>query len=236
MRHNFQIPICDECRSRVKSIFCDLSDDQLNELSIEKSCSVYKKGQIIFSEGNRPAGLYCINSGRVKVYQTGEDGREQILRLAKEGDIIGYRALIGGDVYSASATALEDSVICFVPRIKFFELLRVNSELSNRLLKLLSHDLKEAEHRLVGLAQKPVRERMAETLLTLKQFYGTQEDGQTINATLTREEIANFAGTVTETAIRVLSDFKNEKLITLSGRKIKILDTKGLLRAAHIYE
>lgn len=236
MRLHLNIPECTECRSRFKSIFCELSRDEAKNLSSEKSCSFYKKGQLIFSEGNRPLGLYCINKGKVKVFQIGEDGKEQILRLSKEGDILGYRALISGEVYSASASALEEAVICFIPRTKFYELISNSPNLSEKLLHVLSHDLKEAEHRLVALAQKPVRERMAEMILTLKEFYGTADDGVTINAQFSREEMANFVGTATETAIRILSDFKTEKLITFEGRKIKILNLNGLLKTAHIYD
>ncbi|MCX7877254.1 MAG: Crp/Fnr family transcriptional regulator [Ignavibacteria bacterium] len=236
MKLHINIPECTECRSRLKSVFCELSRDEAGDITSEKSCSFYKKGQLIFSEGNRPLGLYCINKGKVKVFQIGEEGKEQILRLAKEGDILGYRALISGEVYSASASALEEAVICFIPKTKFYELIRSSSSLAEKLMQTLSHDLKEAEHRLVALAQKPVRERMAEMILTLKEFYGTTEDGNTINAQFSREEMANFVGTATETAIRILSDFKNEKLISFDGRKIKILNLQGLLKAAHIYD
>ena len=205
-------------------------------MDVEKACNFYKKGQLIFFEGNKPQGLFCVSSGKIKIFQTGLEGKEQILRLVKEGDILGYRSLISGEPYSASAMAMEDCSICMVPRKTFFDLLQSNSDLSTRVMQLLSHDLKEAEHRLTELAQKPVRERMAETILMLKEFYGFEEDKKTINAMNSRDDIANITGTATETAIRVLSDFKSEKMIDLKGKKIRILNSSLLLRAANVYE
>lgn len=236
MNTKIESPSCEACRARLSNIFCSITDDEAHDMSIDKSSTYYKKGQLVFYEGNRPSGLYCINKGKIKLYQIGASGREQIVRLAKEGDVLGYRALISGEVYNASAAAIEDSLICFIPRKTFFDLLQVNSELSTRVMQLLSHDLKSAETRITGLAQKPVRERLAETLLMLQQFYGTEKDGATINATLTREDMANIVGTATETAIRLLSEFKSEKLIDLEGKKIKVLNHDRLLKAAKVYD
>lgn len=204
-------------------------------MSSEKSCSIYKKGQIIFNEGNKPGGVFCVNKGKIKIYQTGEEGKEQILRLVKEGDILGYRSLISGEAYSATASVMEEAIVCFIPKRTFFDFLQTNSDLSSSMMQLLSHDLKEAETRLTGLAQKPVRERMAESLLMLSEFYGTDKEGA-INAVISREDIANIVGTATETTIRILSDFKNEKLIELTGKKIKIINQHGLIKTAHVFD
>lgn len=236
MSIKFEIPSCESCKSRLSNLFSTLSDDQLSDLSIDKTCNFYKKGQIVFFEGNRPLGLYCVNKGKIKIFQLGSSGKEQIMRLAKGGDILGYRALIGGELYSASAGIIEDSIICFIPKKTFFDLLQTNSELSTKMMKLLSHDLKSAESRITGLAQKPVRERLAETLLMLKEFYGLESDNKTINASLSREDISNIVGTATETTIRVMSDFKHEKLIDLQGKKIKILNNESLIKAANIFD
>lgn len=235
MKSQFENPVCDECRSRLGNVFCSLSTAQINEMDTEKNCSIYKKGQIIFNEGNKPAGVYCINKGKIKIYQTGEEGKEQILRLAKEGDVLGYRALISGEIYSGTAAVMEDATVCFIPKRTFFEFLHTNSDISTKMMQLLSHDLREAESRLTGLAQKPVRERMAEALIMLNEFYGIDNDGA-INASISREDIANIVGTATETTIRILSDFKSEKLIELAGKKIKINNHKGLIRTAHIFD
>ncbi|MBZ0204257.1 MAG: Crp/Fnr family transcriptional regulator [Ignavibacteria bacterium] len=235
MKPQFEHPVCDECRSRLGNVFCALTEVQTTEMDAEKNCSVYKKGQIIFNEGNKPSGVYCVNKGKIKIYQTGEEGKEQILRLAKEGDVLGYRSLISGDVYSGTAAVMEDATVCFISKRTFFDFLHTNSDLSSKMMELLSHDLKEAESRLTGLAQKPVRERMAEALLMLHEFYGIDTDGS-INATISREDIANIVGTATETTIRILSDFKSEKLIDLVGKKIKVNNHPGLMKTAHVFD
>ena len=236
MNIKLESPSCAECQARLNNVFCTLSDKQLNELSVEKSCNFYKKGQLVFFEGNRPTGLFCISKGKIKIYQIGIEGKEQIIRLAKDGDIIGYRSLISGEMYSASASVIEDATICFLPRKIFFDLLQTNSELSTRMMKLLSHDLRAAEKRITGLAQKPVRERLAETILMLKEFYGLDKDNLTIKANLSREDIANIVGTATETAIRILSEFRSEKLIELTGKKIQVLNHDMLVKAANVFD
>lgn len=235
MKNFFETPSCESCTNRFNNVFCTLSDSQVNELALDKSCNIYKKGQLIFYEGNRPTGLYCVNQGKVKIFQTGEEGKEQILRLAKENDILGYRSLISGEPYSASASVMEDAVVCYIPRKTFYELLQKNSELSTKMMQLLSHDLKEAEARITGLAQKPVRERMAETILMLKEYYGTDDD-EVIQASISREDIAGIVGTSTETCIRIIADFKHEKIIELAGKRIKVANLNALIKAAHVYD
>ena len=235
MKNFFETPSCESCASRLNNVFCTLNDNQVNELALDKSCNIYKKGQLIFYEGNRPTGIYCVNQGKVKIFQTGEEGKEQILRLAKEGDMLGYRSLISGEPYSASGAVMDDAVVCYVPRKTFFELLQKNSELSTRMMQLLSHDLREAEARITALAQKPVRERMAETILMLREFYGTDDD-EIIQASVSREDIAGIVGTSTETCIRIISEFKHEKLIELAGKRIKVSNLNGLIKAAHVFD
>jgi CRP-like cAMP-binding protein len=236
MNVKLESPSCVACQSRLTNVFCTLTDEQLVSLSVEKSCNIYKKGQLVFFEGNRPTGLYCVNKGKIKVYQIGMEGKEQIIRLAKDGDILGYRSLISGEMYTASASVIEDATICFLPKKSFFDLLQTNSELSTRMMKLLSNDLKTAEKRITALAQKPVRERMAETILMLKEFYGLDSEKLTIRANLSREDIANIVGTATETAIRILSEFRSEKIINLVGKKIQIINNDALVRAANVFD
>lgn len=236
MNIKLEAPSCASCQIRLNNVFCSLTDAQTKELSIDKSCNYYKKGQLVFFEGNRPTGLYCINAGKIKIYQIGIEGKEQIIRLAKDGDILGYRSLISGESYSASATVIEDATVCFIPKKTFFDLIQTNSELSTRMMKLLSMDLKSAEKRITGLAQKPVRERLAETVLMLKEFYGLESDNITIKASLSREDIANIVGTATETAIRVLSEFKAEKIVNLKGKKIQVLNHDLLVKASNVFD
>lgn len=225
---------CEECSSRLLSIFCDLKPRQLDILSSNKSGNVYKKGQFIFTEGNRPMGLFCIHKGKVKIFKVGLDGKEQIVRLAKNSEVIGYRSLISGEMYQASASALEESVICFIPKNIFFELLQSNPDLSMNVVRLISNDLRRAERRISDMAQKTVKERLAETLLMLKEFGGFEKDNKTIDLSLTREDLANIVGSATAHTIRLLIEFKNARLIDLKGRKIKILNARALSDIAKI--
>ncbi|WP_243630318.1 Crp/Fnr family transcriptional regulator [Taibaiella soli] len=227
---------CTHCDSRSKSIFCHLRHTELEELNEMKSGMTFRKGQIIFGEGAHPLGLYCVNNGKIKLSHRGEDGKEQIVRLSKEGDVLGYRALLTNERYNATAVALDDTDICFIPRDTFFNVLKNNPDLSFEIIKMLSTELRKAEDRITDLAQKPVRERMAEGLLFLKETYGFEADGSTINIVLSREDIANLVGTATETAIRLLSEFKNDKIVEFVGKKIRILDNERLIRTAHIYD
>lgn len=229
-------PTCQHCQVRFKSVFCDLPPEEINTLSISKGCNIFPKGQTVFYEGAFPHGLFCINSGKVKISQLGPEGKEQIVRLCKEGDILGYCALLSGDKYSCSATAIDESSICFIPRNVLINIMERNTNLSKTMLKLLAFDLKKAEHKITNIAQVPVRERLAEALLFLKETYGFENDESTLNVILSREEIANIVGTATETVIRLLSEFRQDKIIELTGKKIKILNLRQLVKVANIFD
>lgn len=233
-KHNFHQE-CETCGSRHKSIFCHIDIEELSSFSRTKSCVSYKKGQVIFNEGGHPLGLFCINDGKVKIEHSGFDGKEQIVRMAKGGDVLGYRALLSNERYNASAVALDDTNVCFIPKDSFFNVLKTNPRLSLEIIKMLSTELRKAEQAITDIAQKPVRERMAEALLFLKETYGFEEDGATINVVLSREDIANLVGTATETAIRLLSEFKKDHIVESVGKKIKIIDNDKLVKTANVY-
>lgn len=227
-------PQCLYCNVRMQSVFNVLDNEQLQVLLQHKSCAAYKKGQYIFNENGFPHGLFCVNSGKIKLSTTGFDGKEQILRLAKSGDTLGYRALIANERYNCSALALEDSSICLIDKNFFYQSIETNPKLLFEIVKKISNDLKVAEEHIVSLSQKNVRERMAEALLFLKATYGLGSDGQTINIALSREEIADYVGTSTESAIRLLSEFNHDKMIELSGKKIKIINLLQLIKTANL--
>lgn len=229
-----QHPSCESCQSRLKSVFCNLDDESLKGLALNKSCNIYPKGQTVFWEGNQPQGMYCVNKGSVKISHTDNDGKEQIIRMVKEGDILGYRSLITGEFYTSTAVALEDTTVCLIPKENFFKLLEENSDLSLGVMKLLSKELDTAETTISSLAQKQVRERIAETLLMLKEFYGTEADGETIQAPVSRYDIAGMAGTARETATRLLSEMKQENVIDFDAKKIRILNPNELIRIANL--
>lgn len=235
-REIIEVSSCDECPTAQSSIFCVLNKIELANLSENKSFIFFKKGQIVFFEGNNPQGLFCIYSGKVKIHKLGYDGNDQILRLAKKGNVIGYRALLSNDNYHASATAIEDSLICYFPKSVYQNQIANNHALALQIMKLLSSDLKSAEVKAMSFVQKHVRERVSETLLLLKDFFGVEEDNATIKTTLTRESIGNISGTTTETAIRILSDLNKSKVIKLVGKKIKILNPKELIKIANLTE
>jgi len=228
MKRKLFRPECLTCNIRCSSIFDNLETDDLYDININKEVINAHKGQMIFHEGGQPRGVYVVYSGKAKIHKLGDNDKEQITRLAKPGDLLGYRALISGDNYSASATTIEESVICFIPKTKLFEILKVNLVLTMKLMKLLCDDLATAENRIVNMVQKPVRSRVAEALLILKDTYGTEEDGKTLNVIMTREDTANFVGTSTETVIRILSDFKSQGYITQENKKITCIDIPSL--------
>ncbi len=225
---------CEFCTARPLSVFNSLPADQLQQLNNAKSCMVFKKGQYVFAENSYPMGLYCINAGKIKLFITGHDGKEQILRFAKEGNIIGYRALLCDEPYHCSAIVIEDTSLCFIPKNTFLNLLEQNAQLSLSLIKLLGTNLKEAEQHIISMSQKNVRERVAEALLLFKAVYGMESDQKTIQIKLSREEIADYVGTSTETAIRFLSELNSDKIIATEGKKIRILDLARLQRTAGI--
>ena len=227
---------CTLCNHRFKSVFNVLDEDESALMSSKKSCRIYKKGNEIFQEGTLPYGLFCINSGKVKLTQTGVDGKEQIIHLATNGDVMGFRALLGNDKYSCSAIALEDSTICFIPKEVFLPMVESNPKLAMKVIHLFSDMLKDTENNITAIAQRTVKERIAQGLLLLKERYGFEQDGSVINVTISREEIANIAGTSRETAIRTLFELQKENIIELEGKKIKISDYNALVKASNLFE
>ncbi len=218
------------------SFFQGLGAEHTNLLNEYSNVITLSKSEVLFKEGEAPTGLYSIMRGKVKVYRTGNEGKEQIVRLSNVGDLVGYRALIGHDDYKSGAATLEETQVCFIPKEIVLRVMDNNIVIYKRMIQLLSDDLKYAEQKIKELAQKPVRERVADALLQLKDKYGYEKDGITVNISMSREELANLVGTATETLIRILSDFKKDKMIDLDHRKIKVLQLEQLERTAHLYD
>ncbi|OHX67421.1 Crp/Fnr family transcriptional regulator [Flammeovirga pacifica] len=213
-----------------QSLFSCLTPEQLEKVQLH-TCHFFKKGQPIFQEESVPTGVFCISEGLVKVTKLGSNGKEQILRIAKPGDFVGYKSLIKGGRYRASAIAIEDSSICLIPKAIFMELLHENVAFYQQIVHLLCEVIDNAESKLTDIAYKPVRGRIAEALLLLDKAF---EDKEQI--TLTREDLAGLVGTVKETAIRIISEFKHEKLIEINKRSIKIINPDGLVKISHLYD
>lgn len=227
---------CELCLSRKFSLFAGLGKQHLCHLSDSKNFITHKKGQTLFYEGTKPLGVFCIYDGIVKVYKTASNGKDQIIRLAKKGDFLGYTSLLGEEAYSNSATIIEDAKICFVPRESFLKVLSEDNDFHKRVTKAICSDLGVMEEKLTDATQKSIRERLAFTLLKLSESYGLDgENSEKIDVMLTREEIAGLVGTATETVIRLLSEFKKDELIAFEGKKIIVLDKKGLARISDFY-
>jgi len=224
---------CSSCIIRTHPLFRHLSEEELQEISFNKITETFKRGSIVYREGNRMKGFYCLQSGIVKIYKTGFDGKEQIVRFAKPGDLIGYRSVVSNEAACTTAEILQEATLCHIPTDILFHLVKTNGNFAVELMKLTCKELGEANAYITDIAQKTVKERLAEILIHLDAEFGTDEHG-ILNISLTREELSNIVGTATESIIRLLSEFKNEGSIELNGRKIKILDKPGLKHLANI--
>ncbi len=234
MKNIQNIPTCEECIVKFPALFRHLGKDELDSLSYEKGCTFQKRGNIIFHEGNRINGCYCINKGIIKQYKTGIDGKEQIIRFAKRGDLIGYRSVLSSEVACNTAKVIEDSTMCYIPGNVLISMVKNNPNFAIELMQLACKELGEANNFITDIAQKTVRERLAEVLLLLKTKFELDRENY-LQISLTREELANIVGTATESVIRLLSEFRQDRLIELNGRKIKILDQHGLTKIANVY-
>lgn len=194
---------------------------------------LFEKGKLIFNEFESAQGVYFINHGTVKLSKSGSYGKDQILRFIKEGDLVGYRSLLIGEDFQAKAETMSEVEAIFVPAEVFLHLLETYPKLSFTMLQKFAYELGESSNTITFLAQKTVRERLAEILLLLEQKLGVDPEGF-ITISLTREEIANLIGTATESAIRLISEFKNDKLIETEGRNIKIINHEKLMRVGHV--
>jgi CRP-like cAMP-binding protein len=199
----------------------------LRDFVADRNVERFKRKQSIFLEGNRPSRLFYIQKGKVKTYKTNDDGKELVVGLYKEGDFLGYIALIEDTPYKATAEAMEDTELALIPRHEFEDLLAHNHAIAQTFIKMLANNLAESEKHLVGVAYNSLRKKVAEALILLqKKFKGSETDKFQIN--LSRENLASIAGTATESLIRTLSDFKMEQLIDIEGGSITIINEKKL--------
>lgn len=210
-----------------------LSEEDFNTYLESKKVLQFSKHDTIFEDGQTPDGVYFLTKGTAKLAKFGAYGKEQILRFIKENDLIGYRSLLCGENFQAKAEAMTDVEAVFLPADFFMHLLEVDSKLSFVMLQKIAYELGESANTVTFLAQKTVRERLAEVLILLEQKLGTDEEGF-IKISLTREEIANLIGTATESAIRLISEFRNDELIESEGRNIKIINHEKLMKLGHV--
>ena len=220
---------CEQCIIREFNSLKSLSKDELVRISNCKTTRKIKRGEVIFEEGERLNGVYCVKDGVCKLAKLSSNGKDQIVRLVVKGDLLGQRSLIGEESANLSATALNEMEVCFIPKSEIMNDLSKNSHFSMDMLQHFAQNLKDAENIIIDMAQKHVRQRLAETLLYIYEHFGT-DDNDYLNVILSREDYANIVGTATESAIRILSQFKKDKLISTYGKQIKLEDVDGLKR------
>lgn len=224
----------DEWDFERESILKDLPEEHLAKLMERKTEHRYKRGEVIFREGGYPLGIYFIVKGKVKKYKTGRDGVEQVIYVSKTGELLGYHAVLSGDHYPDSASALEESVIACIPKEDFVEVLFRSELLMRRLLKTLSHEFSVLANSLTILARRTVRERLALQLIVVREKYkGDFAPGELVEIDLSREDLAGLVGTARENVVRTLSEFKEEGILETRGRKIIVHDIKKLVALAN---
>ena len=212
---------CEQCIVREFSSLKALNKEELLHLSDCKESYTIKKGEVIFEEGDTINGIYCIKDGVCKMSKLSANGKDHIVKLISKGELLGQRSIISDEPVNLSAIALEDMEVCFIPKTEIMGFFDKNNQFSMNVMKTICGDLKEADLHSVNMAQKTVKERLAETLLYLADTFGKNED-DSLKVQLSREELASMIGTATESCIRLLSDFNKLGLIELAGKKITL--------------
>lgn len=197
-----------------------MSKEDLKQVSDSKTTHHVKKGDTLFKEGEKLSGVFCVRDGVSKLSKLSPNGKDQIVKLATKGQVIGQRSVISEETTNLSAVAVSDMEVCFIPKESIFTSLSKNPDFTLEVLRHMAHDLREADDVIVNMSQKTVKQRIAEAMLYLSNF-GQDEQGYFV-LTLSREDIANVVGTATESAIRILSEFKKDGLIKAAGKKLGI--------------
>lgn len=212
--------------------FKHLTENELLNIELNSTRIFYKKGIVIYREGIQHTGIYCIAKGIVKIYKIGPNGKPQIIRFAKKGDFIAYRSLLTNELASTSAKTSEDTVVYHIPYQALLHVLQNSWRFTHEMMKIACIELSQSNTFVTDLAQKSVRERTAKVLLFLRDQFGL-DLSNSLQIKVTRKELANMVGTVPESVIRVMSEFKSEKLLEYPGRKIVFLNPQKLLTIAN---
>lgn len=218
---------CENCIIRKFNALRAMNKEELKAVSDSKVTKTVKKGELIFDEGDKLGGVYCVREGVTKLSKLSSNGKDQIVKLASKGEVLGQRSVVAEEHSNLSATAVNDMEVCFVPKEAIINTLHKNPDFTYEVLRHMAHDLREADDVIVNMSQKTVKQRIAEALLYLKNRFGEDKDGY-LALVLSREDIANVVGTATESCIRILSEFRKEGLIRTSGKKMAIADIRGL--------
>lgn len=223
---------CEQCIIREFSSLKALSRDELATISGTKTAFTIKKGETLFNEGDNLNGVFCIKNGICKLTKLNSNGKDTILKLATKGELLGQRSMINDETSNLTATAIEDMMVCFIPKKEVMQYFTDNNKFSLLVTRDICNHLKDADKGLVDHTHKTVRERLAIILLKLEETAGTNHDTGALNIQLSREDLANMVGTATESCIRLLSEFNKEGLIKLVGKRIIIKDHNTLRQIA----
>ncbi|MEP3208635.1 MAG: Crp/Fnr family transcriptional regulator [Maribacter sp.] len=218
---------CENCIVRQFNALRAMNKEELKKVSDSKVYRKIKKGETIFEEGEKLDGVFCVRDGVSKLSKLSANGKDQIVKLASKGEVIGQRTVIAEESTNLSAVAVSDMEVCFIPKEVISNTLNTNPNFAVEVLRHMAHDLKEADDVIVNMSQKTVKQRMAEAFLYLKKNYGEDEAGF-LNLTLSREDYANVVGTATESCIRIISEFKKKGFIKTSGKQIGVADERKL--------
>lgn len=219
-----KLQTCHSCRHKDKSVICSHNDELRSKLDAIKVTCQFKAGQVIFYAGNDPIGLYAIQSGLVKLEVNNQNGGAHTLRLIGSGGLLGHRSLFASEKYHATAVAVQDVELCFLPKAEITAICQSHPEILMRVLELISKELRQAEGRWMDQVDKPACDRVAEAVVYLNDHF--------YNQTWTRRDIAQLAGTTPETVMRSLAQFEKEGLIEQTGRDIKIKQRLPLMERA----
>ncbi len=222
---------CEQCIIRQFSSLKALNKEDLLKMAECKTSYTIKKGEPIFEEGDSLKGVFCIKDGVCKLSKLSSNGKDQIVKLVKPGELLGQRSMISDEVANLSAVALEDMEVCFIPKTEILGFFNENNTFSMNVMKTICGDLKESDDHMISMAQKSVKARLAESLIYLHETFGTNEDGS-LHIQLSREELAGMIGTATESCIRLLSEFNKLEVIELDGKKITVKEVSKLKRIA----
>ncbi len=204
-----------------------MSKEELKRVSDSKITKSIKKGQSIFEEGEKLNGVFCVREGVSKLSKLSANGKDQIVKLASKGEVMGQRSVIAEETSNLSAVAVSDMEVCFIPKEGIVDTLHNNPNFTVEVLRHMAHDLREADDVIVNMSQKSVKQRVAEAFLYLGENFGEDSEGF-LSVTLSREDIANVVGTATESCIRIISEFKKKGYIKTSGKKIGVANEKKL--------
>lgn len=218
---------CENCIVRQFNNLRALSKEELKLVSDAKVTKKVKKGDVIFEEGEKLNGIFCVKNGVSKVSKLSSNGKDQIIKLVTKGEVLGQGSIISEEASKLSATAINNMELCFIPKEKIATPLQKNQSFTMSVLKTMVKELNDSNESILRLSQKNVKQRIAQALLYIEKNYGEDKDGF-LNLNLSREDLANVVGTAVETCIRNISMLKKEGYIKVVKKKIAIIERKKL--------